>query len=134
MSSLGFSALVNQPTQIFSYKGSNSVSCSTLDHLITNSSSSFSKVGILIADVSDHLPIFASMTLSNSSKNGLQNTYRRTFPDNKEEHFVKCLEKNLSDIDFNLNPNQIMDNILLATKNAINLTFPIKKCRERKLN
>ena len=126
MSSLGFSALINQPTRIYSYKGSNTVSCSTLDHVITNSSSNFSKVGILISDVSDHLPIFASMSLS-KTKNSLQNTYRRSFPDSKEEKFVKCLEENLSDIDFNLNPNQIMDNILLATKNAINQIFPIKK-------
>ena len=66
------------------------------------------------------------MSLS-KTKNNLQNTYRRSFPDSKEGKFVKCLEENLSDIDFNLNPNQIMDNILLATKNAINQVFPIKK-------
>ena len=35
--------------------------------------------------------------------------------------------ENLSDIDWSLNPNQIMDNILLVTKNAINSIFPVKR-------
>ena len=91
ITSLGFSALINQPTQIYSYKGSNTVSCSTLDHLITNSKPSFSNAGILLTDVSDHLPISATMTLSNPIKNGLQNTYRRFFSDSKKDKFVKCL-------------------------------------------
>ena len=77
--------------------------------------------------MSDHLPIFASMKLSNSKKNVLHNTYRRFFSDSKEDKFVKCLEKNLSDINYDLNPNEVMDNILLSTKNAINEIFPIKK-------
>ena len=134
ISSLGFSALINQLTRIFSYKGSNSVCCSTLDHLITNSSSSFSNVGILIADVSDHLPIFASMKLSNSTRNDLQNTYRRFFPDSKKDKFIKCLENNLADINYNLNPNQVMDNILLSTKNAINEIFPLKRVSRKQAN
>ena len=58
LNSLGFSLLINQPTQIFHNVGSNTISCSTIDHLITNSSPDLTKTGILIADVSDHLPIF----------------------------------------------------------------------------
>ena len=52
LNALGFTALINQPTRIYSFEGATSVSCSTLDHLITNCSSSFDKVGILISDVS----------------------------------------------------------------------------------
>ena len=127
LSSVGFSPLINQPTRIYKYKGSNSVGCSTLDHLITNSTSSFSNVGILVADVSDHLPIFASMKLSKSNTNTLQNTFRRSFLDSKESEFVKCLENNLKNIDFNLNPNKLMDSVLLATKHTIDSIFPLKK-------
>ena len=68
ISSLGFSVLINQPTPIFTYAGCNTVSCSTIDHLITISCSSFIKTGILIADVSDHLPIFATMSLKNAKR------------------------------------------------------------------
>ena len=65
LSSLGFSLLINQPTRIFHYEGTDNVSCSTIDHIITNISSAFSKTGILIAEVSDHLPIFGIMSFKN---------------------------------------------------------------------
>ena len=110
LNSLGFSAFINQPTRICKLKDSDHVSCSTLDHLITNSGSSVSNAGILISDVSDHLPIFASIKLSKSNTNPLKNTFRRFFPDTKKDKFIKCLEENLKDIDFSLSPNRLMDN------------------------
>ena len=41
LTSVGFTTLINQPTRIFHYEGLNTVTCSTLDHLITNSGASF---------------------------------------------------------------------------------------------
>ena len=127
ISSLGFSVLINQPTPIFTYAGCNTVSCSTIDHLITISCSSFIKTGILIADVSDHLPIFATMSLKNAKRNALKNTYKRFFPDRKKDLFIECIKTKLSNIDFDLDPNQIMDNVLYETNKAINEIFPIRK-------
>ena len=72
LNSMGFTTTVNQPTRIFHYNDSNTLSCSTLDHLITNSTESFTKTGILLADISDHLPIFGLMTLSKPSTNPLK--------------------------------------------------------------
>ena len=69
LNSSGFETLINQPTRICHYEPNNHTSFSTLDHIITNSSPSFSKVGILVSDVSDHLPIFGFMSLSKSCKN-----------------------------------------------------------------
>ena len=74
LSSLGFSLLINQPTRIFHYEGSDNVSCSTIDHIITNSGSAFTKSGILIAEVSDHLPIFGILSLSKPCSNPFKNT------------------------------------------------------------
>ena len=125
--SLGFSALINQPTRYYTVEGSNYVGCSTLDHLITNSSETFSNVGILISDVSDHLPLFASMKLKNSKSNSFKNTYRRSFSDKKKEKFVKCLENHLENFDFSLDSNSLMDNFLLAMNNTINEVCPLKK-------
>ena len=79
LNSLGFSLLINQPTRIFHYEGSDNVTCSTIDHIITNRSSAFAKSGILIAEVSDHLPIFGIMSLSKPCNNPFKNTYRRFF-------------------------------------------------------
>merc|ERR1712050_351952 len=64
INSVGFSPLINQPTRIFYYENTNHVCCSTLDHIITNSSQKFSRAGILISDVSDHFPVFGFMSIA----------------------------------------------------------------------
>ena len=128
LSSLGFSLLINQPTRIFKNEGSNTVSCTTIDHLITNSSPDFTKTGILIADVSDHLPIFGLMSLSKPCKNPFKNSYRRFFHESKKDKFLKRLEENLQKEDLcKLDPNSLMDTILHCIKDATNSTFPLKK-------
>ena len=81
LQSLGFSALINQPTRFYRIEGSDHVGCPTLDYIITNSTSNITNSGILVSDVSDHLPIFASIKLSASRSNPFQNTYRRSFSD-----------------------------------------------------
>ena len=126
LSSLGFTTLINQPTRIFQYEGSDNVSCSTIDHLITNNSSAFTKTGILIADVSDHLPIFGLMSLS-PCINPYRNTYRRFFHESKKDEFITFLNENLTNTNLNIDPNSLMDKILLLIKDAINKTFPLKK-------
>ena len=50
----------------------------------------------------------------------------RFFHENKKDIFLKHLKENLN-IDLNLDPNPLMDKILLALKDAINKTFPLKK-------
>ena len=128
LSSLGFSLLINQPTRIFHYEGSNTVSCSTIDHLITNADQSFTKTGVLIADVSDHLPIFGLMSLSRIRKKQFQNMYRRFFHDSKKEKFLQVLQLNLQKYDLDkLDPNSLTDRILLCIKDAINEIFPLRK-------
>ena len=100
LTSAGFTTLINQPTRIFHYEGINTVTCSTLDHIITNSSASFFNTGILIADVSDHLPIFGLMKISKPCTNPLKNTFKRLFPIEKKDNFVESLKANIEKIDF----------------------------------
>ena len=125
LNSLGFSLLINQPTRIFHYEGSDNVSCSSIDHIITNNSSAFTKTGILIAEVSDHLPVFGIMSLSKPCKNPFKNTFRRVFSENKKEQFVSKLKENLDYCDLNVGPNLLMDKILLSIKDATekNISF-----------
>merc|ERR1712179_50853 len=52
---------------------------------------------------------------------------RRSFSDQKKDKFVKCLEKNLYDLNLDVDPNQAMDNLMRSTKDAINEVFPMKK-------
>ena len=112
LTSLGFSLLINQPTRIFHYEGTDNLSCSTIDHIITNSSSAFTKAGILIAEVSDHLPIFGIMTLSKHT-NPFKNTFRRSYPESKKDDFCARLKENIESSDLNLGPN------LLLTKSSV---------------
>ena len=95
ISSAGFTTMVNQPTRIYHYENTNSVSCSTIDHMITNSSSNFSKVGILISDIADHLPVFGCMTLAKPCIKKNQKLFKRHFTENKKDAFLKCLEDKL---------------------------------------
>ena len=128
LTSAGFNTLINQPTRLYHYEGLNTVTCSTLDHLITNCGNSFCKTGIIIADVSDHLPIFGLMKISKPCNNTLKNSFKRLFPVEKKDNFVKALKANLDKVDLNsLDPNYLMDKILLATKDAIDQNFPYKK-------
>ena len=90
INSAGFSTLINQPTRIFYYETTNHVSCSTLDHIITNSSPMFSKSGILVADISDHLPVFGFISLTKPCiANRLKNTFRRNFQVSKKRKIHK---------------------------------------------
>ena len=128
LTSVGFNTLINQPTRLYHYEGINTVTCSTLDHIITNCSNTFYKTGIIIADVSDHLPIFGLMKISKPCNNTLKNSFKRLFPIEKKENFVKSLKANLDKVDLNsLDPNYLMVKILLATKDAIDQNFPYKK-------
>ena len=80
-----------------------------------------------MADISDHLPIFGLMTLSKPCTNPFKNIYRRFFCESKKEKFLDCVKERFRNFDSNANPNALMDKILLLTKDAINVTFPLKK-------
>ena len=125
--SVGFNALINQPTRIVRYNNSNSVSCSTIDHIITNSSQNFSKVGIMISDVSDHLPIFGMIKLANPSLKIKGPIYKRFFPESKKDLFLENLSDTLKNTNFDQDVNSIMDDILTSTKAVLDDVFPLKK-------
>ena len=126
LNQIGFSLLINQPTRIFHNEGSDNVSCSTIDHIITNSSAAFTKVGILVADVSDHLPIFGLMSLKKCT-NPFKNTYRRIYHDSKKDDFVTRLKENVDNNNFDVGPNLILGRVLLSMKDAIEQTFSWNK-------
>ena len=123
---MGFSLLINQPTRIFHYEGSDNLSCSTIDHIITNNSSAFTKAGILIAEVSDHLPIFGIMSLS-KCKNPFKNTYRRCYPESKKDDYSARLQQNIDSSNFNVGPNLHLERLLLSIKDSVEQTFLVRK-------
>ena len=57
-------------------------------------------------------------------KNAKQLKPRRFFHGKKKDEFLVNLQKNFKNIPSNLDPNKLMDKILLCTSDAINCTFP----------
>ena len=90
LNSVGFSPLINKPTRIFRDEGSDEVSSSCLDHILSNDYDNFSEAGILISDVSDHLPIFGNIHISNPKQNLREPILKRSFPEHKKIGFLKC--------------------------------------------
>ena len=127
LSSLGFSELITQPTRFCHYAASSMVSCSTLDHIITNSTSSFLKSGILVADISDHLPIFAILKLSKTKITDITKTFRRPLPEFKKPQFLNHLSNQLFTLDPNLNANALVDRMLLLIEDTTQCIFPTKQ-------
>ena len=97
------------------------------DKAVANSSSNFSKSGVLISDISDHLPIFGTMKLSASKTNPFKNTYRRSFADSKKDKFVDCLQEELTDYDFSLDSNSMLHNLLSCMQSTENEICTVKK-------
>ena len=96
-----------------------------MDHIITNSSPGFSKAGILVADISDHLPIFGFMGLVDKPcRKKFKNTFRRNFHVSKKEKFVECLAERFSKEDLNIEPNALLDKIILCIQDTTNLESP----------
>ena len=68
------------------------------------------------------------MSLSKPCKNPYQNTYRRFFHESKKNLYLKQLKENLNETDLDkLDPNSLMDRVLLCIKDAIHSTFPLRK-------
>ena len=126
--SSGFSELINKPTRIFCYENSNTVSCSTIDHILTNNSQNFSCSGILVTEISDHLPVFGIMSLKKPSiVEQIKNQKRRFFHPSKKQSFLDCLEEklhiqNLSKLD----PNSQMAKLCLQLKRLLIVFSPYK--------
>ena len=127
VSSSGFTSLINQPTRIYHYLNSNSVSCTTIDHIITNCGSNFRKTGILVSDIADHLPIFAYLNLSKLIlKQNNKEVPRRFIRVRKKDDFLKSLGDKLKRIENVSDPNVMFNKILNSTRDAIMEIFPAK--------
>ena len=133
LNSVGFSPLINKPTRVFRAEGCSQVSSSCLDHILTNDYENFSDAGILISDVSDHLPIFGNLQVSNPKQNLKEKISKRSFPEHKKDRFVQLLTEELSNLDFQECANTIMTKIMNALQKVLDSIFPMKNLsRKRK--
>ena len=100
---------------------------------MSNDYDNFSEAGILISDVSDHLPIFGNIHITNPKQNLRDPISKRSFPEHKKDRFIEMLTEELSGLDFEESQNLIIINIIKALQKILDILFPKKKLsRKRK--
>ena len=86
MYSHSYKSLINKPTRVQGH------SSSIIDNIFTNDLESTHSSGILLADISDHFPIFTLKSCNSDSKNEHRIKYRQ-LSENNQEKFLNCLER-----------------------------------------
>ena len=119
--------LITKPTRITDHTSS------LIDHIYTNSIQHNVTAGILVADVSDHLPIFCITDLNPSRKN--TSYYMRDYSQLDKEQYLKELESipwsNLTQNDKSLNDRTA--NLIDAITDVVNKHAPLKLASNRKM-
>ena len=109
---------------------------STLDHIVTNFHDNKISSGILNYTITDHLPIYALVktgTRHSEKNDNIQNCrFYQKLTDSKKETFIATLEKNLTNIDLNKQPYDILSALTLATRKSIDQCFPPKRISNRR--
>lgn len=125
LASNSFFPLVNKPTRI------TPGSATLLDNIFTNEFSDH-KTGILLTDISDHLPVFAVINKDSRIYSVKSNTHRREFSDNSIQHFIKDLID--TNWDFIKNTDSVNDSyshFLQRIFYFYNTHFPMKEVHTR---
>lgn len=86
MYSHSYKSLINKPTRVHGH------SSSIIDNIFTNDLESTHSSGILLADISDHYPIFTLRNRSIDSKKKSKIKYRQ-LSENNQVKFLDCLER-----------------------------------------
>ena len=122
----GFISLITRPTRI------SRTIATCLDQIYTNSTNVKFESGILLNNISDHLPVF-TITSHPYKKSKDSFIYSRNITDEKIENFNTLLRniewENVLNVD---HPQTSFNNFMLNFNEAHNLTFPIQKIRIKK--
>ena len=130
LSSVGCQNLINIPTNFWADGRS------TLDHTITSVDSDMIDGGVLNTGKSGHLPTFAILrnqnlhrTISPDDNNDAE--FWQFIDERKKEQFLVILEKQLTSVDLSKDPEAILASLTKATRDAIDICFPLKKKSNR---
>jgi hypothetical protein len=119
--------LINKPTRI------NTESCTLIDNIFTNNVKHFNS-GILINDLSDHLPIFTILEDDNCLR---ENTEKYIFKRQNKEKNLNEFQLKLSQYDWEpvtqaTNIDEAYCTFINAIKQLYDITCPIKKVKLKK--
>ena len=135
--SLGVKNTINLPTRI------SDTTETVIDHMITNQNLDKIESGILLKEVSDHLPIYclAKLNAKRSARN--EQLYIRKFPLSKKQAFISALQSKLDSSPedntmLDPGPGACLERLISNIQNTINKVFPLvklsKKQRKKRRN
>ena len=114
--------LITKPTRI------TTTSSTLIDHIYTNFPATKLTPGILINDLSDHLPVFVSIKSKISEKWNLKSCNRHDYSNFNAENFVTEVQEALDNLPINQsNPCETLDSGILMLEQGFNEQTPIKK-------
>ena len=119
--------LITKPTRI------TTTSSTLIDHIYTNMPATKLTPGILINDLSDHLPVFVSINSKIFKKWDLKSCNRHDYSNFNAEHFVTEVQEALDNLPINQsNPCETLDSGILMLEQCLNEQAPIKKLSKAK--
>lgn len=123
--SLGLTNLILKPTRI------TDSSETILDHILTNLPLQKINSGIVIHDISDHLPTFAITNCTTKKQNLLQNAYYRSVKDEKRNEYVGAFRNYFQNVSGNItadtDPDCDLSILVDAISTPFNKVFPVCK-------
>ena len=126
--SLGLKNKISKPTRI------TETTETILDHIITNLPNEITHSGILVAGVTDHLPVYALCGLCPVRPNAQKDTYKRSITSAKKDVFLDMLGREFASLHPETNdfdPEVCLANLINAIKNTVNNVFPLIKRSKR---
>jgi len=119
--------LITKPTRI------TTTSSTLIDHIYTNLPAIKLTPGILINDLSDHLPVFVSIKSKISKKWSSKSCNKHDYSNFYTENFVTELQEALDNLPINQrNPCETLDSGILILEQCLNEQAPIKKLSKAK--
>ena len=124
-----FMPLINRPTRITSH------SATAIDNIFVNSTLETNQFlnGILLSDVSDHLPIFTLLSQQSIPDSRHVNLFRRDInPRTKSNFKAELIKCKWDEVYQSVNPNIAYNNFINKYNFIYNLCFPFKKISRKK--
>ena len=128
--SYGFLPMITKPTHITAH------STTLIDNIFTNNTTISSKNGLIVSDISDHLPIFSIVTAGRSSSLKNKNYITvRNMSEKRTEEFKTKLENTNWEFDKESgDPNASYDVFIEKFPGLFDSCFPFKIVRGKALN
>ena len=109
-------------------------SASLVDHLYTNDPVNKFTPGIIVTDMSDHLPLFLKVSTLNPSQNNNANRMIRDWKNFNKDAFRKELKTKLtlfSSNTQNLDPNAKFNRFMKIADTVVNKYLPLRPCTNK---